>query len=108
MEFITFQFFFVFITIDERHRPNCPEVCIFIYDPVCGSDGITYSNGCFLGIASCNSGGEITQVSKGECGKYVIYFMRFKYLAFAKPRNIVRNKISLLFLKKELFRDQEK
>ncbi|RLN93248.1 hypothetical protein BBJ28_00017017 [Nothophytophthora sp. Chile5] len=45
----------------------CPDVCYEIYKPVCGSDGVTYSNDCFLAIAQCNSDGEITQVSDGEC-----------------------------------------
>jgi|TARA_B100001094_G_scaffold44943_1_gene39862 hypothetical protein len=37
-------------------------VCIEIYDPVCGSNGITYSNSCFAGAAGVN------EYSSGECG----------------------------------------
>lgn len=37
-------------------------VCIEIYDPVCGSNGITYSNSCFAGVAG------VDEYSSGECG----------------------------------------
>ena len=48
------------------------------------------------------------QVSEGECGKYFIHFLRLKYLTFKKPRNIFRNKVSPLFLKREMFGHQDK
>ena len=37
-------------------------VCIEIYDPVCGSNGITYSNSCFAEAAG------VYEYSSGECG----------------------------------------
>jgi len=36
-------------------------------DPVCGSDGKTYSNRCVLGCEACKTETEITVASKGEC-----------------------------------------
>ena len=48
------------------------------------------------------------QVAEGECGKYVMHFLRLKYLTFKKPRNIFRNKVSPLFLKREILEYQDK
>lgn len=37
--------------------------CIALFDPVCGVNGVTYSNGCFASIAN------VEVQFKGECGK---------------------------------------
>ncbi|KAE9030693.1 hypothetical protein PF011_g470 [Phytophthora fragariae] len=48
---------------------DCPSVCYDLYEPVCGSDGVTYSNKCFMSVANCNSQTGITQAHDGECAK---------------------------------------
>lgn len=53
--------------LPTNNSSACPDVCPAIYNPVCASNGLTYSNACFLGIASCQMGGGITQVSDGPC-----------------------------------------
>ena len=47
---------------------ECPT-CNLHYTPVCGSDGVTYSNECFLRKASCDKEEEISVVSQGSCSK---------------------------------------
>ena len=46
---------------------GCPTICTEQYDPVCGSDGVTYSNGCYLEVTKCIENPDLLLASKGEC-----------------------------------------
>ncbi|KAL4232724.1 hypothetical protein ACF0H5_007412 [Mactra antiquata] len=48
-------------------RQTCPLVCPANYAPICGSDGVTYSNDCALHAAICRDP-SITLSHDGECG----------------------------------------
>ncbi|XP_067219091.1 ovoinhibitor-like isoform X2 [Chanodichthys erythropterus] len=48
-------------------KPNPSKMCPRIYEPVCGSDGKTYSNECELCVANEASKTKILIVKKGEC-----------------------------------------
>jgi agrin len=42
-------------------------MCIGLFDPVCGSDFVTYSNECYLEIAKCQGNPDLHVVHAGDC-----------------------------------------
>ncbi|XP_012590000.1 PREDICTED: agrin [Condylura cristata] len=47
----------------------CPQACSGVYDPVCGSDGVTYSSTCELEATACTLGREIRVARRGPCDR---------------------------------------
>lgn len=59
--------FFALAAIGVCCGQRCPSVCFDVYEPVCGTDGKTYSNRCYLGVANCQSNGKIALDYTGRC-----------------------------------------
>ncbi|XP_044919398.1 agrin isoform X12 [Mustela putorius furo] len=45
----------------------CQQACPGIYDPVCGTDGVTYGSTCELEATACTLGREIRVARRGPC-----------------------------------------
>ncbi|XP_043844768.1 serine protease inhibitor Kazal-type 9-like [Dromiciops gliroides] len=51
----------------KKTPPGDPIFCTADYNPICGSDGKTYSNECFFCSAVKQSDGKIKFSHKGKC-----------------------------------------
>ena len=48
---------------------DCPFLCPTAYEPVCGSDNVTYNNDCYLqwDTSACKNNSNLTKLYDGEC-----------------------------------------
>lgn len=56
-------------SVDENNRAvcGCLQSCSYDYNPVCGSDGITYQNLCDFRRLTCMAHVSVTVVRTGQC-----------------------------------------
>jgi len=53
--------------LSDGGETKCPEFCLTEYEPICGSDGNTYSNQCVLEATNCKTNSNIKVASEGKC-----------------------------------------
>lgn len=56
--------------LDESRNPicRCNAICPYELNPVCGSNGKTYTNECFLRVEGCKARKSLRIMYSGECG----------------------------------------
>lgn len=57
-------------TPEGRAECQCPTECPAMFTPVCGTDGVTYTNHCMLRMKSCREEKNTRVQHAGDCGKY--------------------------------------
>ena len=55
------------ISVSGERQCSCPRICTADYNPVCGTDGRTYSNECQMRVTACSQGMMIKIKSRGKC-----------------------------------------
>jgi coxsackievirus/adenovirus receptor len=59
-------------TSDGRAECQCPTECPDMFTPVCGTDGVTYTNHCMMRMKSCREERNTRVQHAGDCGEYGI------------------------------------
>ena len=57
-------------TPDGHAECQCPTECPSMFTPVCGTDGVTYTNHCMMRMKSCRQEKNTRVHHTGECGEY--------------------------------------